>query len=243
MGYTASTFGEVAMYLANGTLLGISPPDTIKVNTWHYMEFEIVIHNTAGSIRVWVDGFPAIDVTNIDTRMFDDTDGQNVAYLGLRTDHSWQGVQIDDLYIKLGGRLGERRIETIVPNADTATKMWTPNAGTDNFSRVNESLVDMTTYVSSNQVNATDLYELQNMAATPVSIDFVQISAYANKEDAATRGLALIADLGGQQIISPTKSISTSVNRIEHGMPTKPGGGVWTKADVDALRAGARITV
>jgi hypothetical protein len=94
----------------------------------------------------------------------------------------------------------------IRPNADTATKQWTPSSGVVNYNRVNDDDGQNTaTYNQSNTLNQTDLYDCVDLSGIPVNIDYVQITCFAQKSDAGARSIGLIADVSASSCSLPTR--------------------------------------
>lgn len=224
-----------------GTQLGVSAGNVIKTNTWHYVEVEFVISDTVGRITVYVDGAQVINVTNADTN-------NAVATIDSVTFGSAGGssnsMQIDDLYFTdTAAKLGERRVETVRPAADTAQKDFTPSTGVNNSAMVDDTTADATDYVQASTVGNLDLYDMGDLSSTPATIDAVQYSVFALKTDANARNMALVGDVAGTQQQTADMVLTASANKYESVRPTKPGGGAWNAAAVAALKLGPKVTV
>lgn len=225
--------------LTAATVLATSVAAVIRQDTWHYIEAEITISDTVGVFNVYVDGEQVIALTNVDTRNGTPTT-VNKIQLGSTT----TAFLIDDLYVTdTAVRLGERRVQTLRPSADTATKNFVPSTGTSNYAMVDDVLADATDYVTGSTVGDLDLYELANIGGTPSVIDAVQIIAFAHKTDAASRNLALVADIAGTQNQSGNFALAASDMKLEYLLQAKPGGGAWDLAAVNALRIGPKVTL
>jgi hypothetical protein len=229
------------------TTLGTTAAGVMAANVWHYIEVEIVVSTTVGRITIYVDSVQKLNLT-----------GQNTANLGVGTTvdsirfASTNGgngnagfVDYDDIYIlDAATKIGERRVETLRPNADVGGSLnWTPDTGTVHFSRVNATVAQSTTFVSASAVGNLDLYDIADLSSTPATIDAVQYNVFAMKTDAAARSIATIGDLAGVQQQSPDISLPSSVGKFEYLALTKPGGGAWTATDINALRIGPKVTV
>lgn len=225
-----------------GTVLCTSAANVFALNQWHYIELEAFRHDTTGFVRLYINSVLVCSATNVDTR----TAAGVINQLACRPCGT-PGNPVnyyDDIYISDSStRLGECRVETLRPTADTATKQWTPDTGAVNFSRVNATLAQSTTYVSSGTVGNTDLYELADLTGTPSSVFAVSFSVVANKTDANTKSIAFAYDdgtlaIGADQFLGSTAIMLASPLVAN----TKPSGGAWTAALVNALKLGQRVT-
>jgi hypothetical protein len=227
-----------------GTLLGTSAAGVIISNVWHFIEMSGTFNTATGAVTLKVDGVAVITLSGVNTcgQAGSTTfDGCVIGSAGLI--QGWTAY-IDDMYfLDSNVSLGERRIEAIRPNADTATKQWTPSSGTVNYSRVNATVAQNTTYNQSNTLNQTDLYDCVDLSGIPVNIDYVQITCWAQKSDAGARSIGLIADVSATQLQSTDKALTASLVKYAFGMASKPGGGSWDASSVNGLKVGPKVTV
>lgn len=249
-GIIFDTNGSISAYRVSGdvsgTLLGSSAANVMAANTWHYVEVEFVISATVGRVTVYVDGVQKLNLTGVNTA----NGGATVTADSLRLSSTNGGngnggfIDYDDIYVvDAAAKLGERRVETLRPSADTAQKDWTPDTGTVNFSRVNDTLADGTTFVQASVVGNLDLYDIVDLSSTPAAIDAVNIIAYAQKTDATTRAIQLAAKLSATTVTSADNNLAASIARFDSLLLTKPGGGAWAATDVNALQIGPKVSV
>ncbi len=237
---TLAADGHLRLY-RNTTLLASSVAGIVITDAWHYIEIVGTIADTGGIAQVYVDGALVIDfigdTKNTANAYF------NTLYLLCPDGSGSAGISNhDDFYLTdTAVRVGERRVETIYPNADTAQKNFTPDTGATNFSRVNEVPASVADYVQSSVSNHLDLYDLGNLSDVPLAIDAVQVSALALKTDAGSRQLSLVTDLGGTQVESAASSLSQTGRNVGTILEAKPGGGAWAGADVSGLRVGPKV--
>ena len=247
------TSGEISIGRASGTVsdglgtvLGTTASNLVTLNTWCYIEMEFVISDSVGSINLYVNGTNVLSLSNVDTKANATLSTVNTLYLGDTSSTSGRGVCLyDDIYVTdTPTRLGEQRIETLYPSADTAQLQWTPSTGSNNYGTVDETLMSNTDYVSAGTVSNYDLYDFTNLSSTPTSISAITINALAQKDNAGTRAIAL-----------PVKSSSTTsdgannylaagwtvLNRIIETDPNTSTA--WTASSVNALQAGIKVTI
>jgi hypothetical protein len=238
------TGGALAAYKGAGTQMGVtSAMGVILANTWHYAEIEWAISATVGVFNVWVDGVKVIANTGLNNNAA----GANVDTIAIQCSSNGTTTIVDDFYYTTGAatRLGESRVETLRPAADTATKNWTPNSGTTNFSRVNELVCDGdTSFVSATAVATADLYTVGALSSTPANIYAVQLTAFSYKTDATTRAINLVAKSGATSSPGGNLPLPASYAKFERVLEIDPNTGAsWTAAAVNALQIGPNVAV
>ena len=248
VGWRHNSDGSISVYRMTshtaGVLLGTSPSGMLKSATWHWIDFSVTMSATVGTIDLLIDGAVALHLTAQNTGSTTTIDGIFTGSQAGGVNTTGVNTYFDDvLVIDSITPLGERRIETIRPSADTATKQWTPDSGTVNFSRVNDAQVNSATFVSASVVGNTDLYDMIDLNSAPAVIDAVQVTVFAQKTDAGSRAIAIVGDIAGTQVVSSNLTLTSSINKLSSLLLTKPGGGAWDATSVNALRAGPKVTV
>lgn len=241
------TGGAISAYRqtgdTGGTLLGSSAAGLLTINVWYYLEVEVVISTTVGRITAYLNGVQVLNLTGQNTA--NGGVGTNADLFRLASINGGQAptLDVDDLYVtNVATKLGERRVETLRPSADSSPLMWTPDTGTVHYSRVNATLAQSVTYVQGSAINDEDLYDLVNLSSSPGTVDCVQYSLFAQKTDANTRAIAVIGDVSAVTQQSGNFNLATGVLKYEYLSETKPGGGAWSAADVNNLKVGPKVT-
>ena len=216
---------------------------------YHWFELKVTIDATGGAVELRrngavlltfsgnTKGAPTGDITRVQLRSMNQNSKNRI------------DVWLDDIVIAddLGGQnddfLGDLRISTLVPTADTAQKDWTPSSGSDNFSRVAEVPPDDdTTYVASATPGDRDLYAMAPLGTTPLAIKGLQQTAVARKDDAGERALALVLKSGATVLVAPPTILGSSYAFTEAIHEQDPATGApWTAAAVDAVQAGLEV--
>lgn len=236
--------GRMFAYRGNMTTFLVQASVTLTVGVWYYIEVEYSIDTGAGYLRVFVNGSPIINFTGNTQGIAGVNTSARVGLFGSGV--SGHLMSFDDIYVSdRATRFGECRVEPLRPNGDTATKGFTPNAGVDNYARVNEVLTDGdTSYVYSSLVGAEDLYDIDNLSVTPQNIFAVQTRVVARKDDVATRVIQAGLKSGATTVYGSdfflASSYTTKVDIYEEDPNTTAA---WTKAAIDALQIGQKITV
>lgn len=234
--------------VGSSTALGTTVSGTFLVGTWHYLEVECVISDSVGRVTLYLDGEQVLNLTSQDTKAhatLSYVDNITIGYpTSFVTGISGFNISVDDIYfVNTATRLGECRIETIRPDSDYSLG-WTPDTGSVNYSRVNETLASASNYVTTNTLNARDLYGMGNLAVNPEAIYAVVAVSFAKKTDATTRGLSNSIQSNGVDSYGTTQYLNASDNRYDNIYELNPDGSVaWTYSSVNALKAGPKLVL
>lgn len=251
VGITVSSTGTISASrmssrTAAGAVLGTSASAVIALNTWHYVEIECVISDTVGVFNVYVDGASVLSLSSQDTRNGTPTTVDTISFGGgLNTSNSNGTAQIDDLYVTDSAtKLGERRVETLYPTSDVA-QGFARSTGATNYTLVDEAQVNGDTdYVQGSSVGDVDTYGLGDLSSTPSAISAVNVVAYAEKTDAASRSIALQVKSGATTSDGSNYALAASYGRFDRLLTTDPNtSAAWTASAVNALQGGPKVTV
>lgn len=214
----------------------------IVLNAWHYVELEFTIANAGGILNLYVDG-NLVSSGTYDTLITSST--VSFLYLGPINSVGTGTYLIDDLYVtNTATRLGEQRVETLYPSADTAQLQWTPSTGSNNYGTVDETLMSSTDFVSTNVLNNYDLYDFTNLSSTANTINAVTINALAQKDNVGTRTVAMPVKSGSTTSDGANNYLSLGYKLFNRVIETDPNtAAAWTVAGVNALQAGIKVTI
>jgi hypothetical protein len=210
----------------------------ISAGVWAYVEVECVISATVGVFNIYVNSVQVLALSGVNTK---NQSAGTIDQLTLFPGANTPNQLADDFYLtSVASKLGECRVETVRPSADTAQKDWTPNSGTANFSRVNEATVDGdTSYVSSSTPGQIDLYDFTDLASAPATIHAVQTTIIARKDDAATRTVRSKVKSSSTTGNGATTALSTSFASIRDIFVTDPNtSAAWTGLTFNAAQMG-----
>lgn len=230
-----------------GTLLGTSSTGFTISNTvlWYYVEVEVVISDTVGVFNVYLNGASVLSLSLQDTRNGAPTTINRVTIGSSLSSSNWAGMDFDDFYMTdTATRLGERKVETLMPSAD-GTITWTPSTGILNYAMVDEVQFSSTDYVQSSSVGSQDLYDVADLSAIPASIDAVGTFIWGSKTDAATRAITTALKSGATTSLGSDLTLASGGYLLQNRLfLTDPNtAAAWTSAAVNALQVGPKVTV
>jgi len=172
--FRLNTNGTISAFCGAGypsTLLGTTT-GSLQVNVWAYVEFKVLIHGSAGTVDVRINGVNSLSLTGKNTQAGASAIW-NVARFGYIAVSTVSTItcDIDDVVVMDGSGsfnnafIGDVTISVLNPNGAGNSTDWTPSAGS-NYQCVDEDIVnDDTDYVSSSTLNAKDLYAMEDCAA------------------------------------------------------------------------------
>jgi hypothetical protein len=235
--------------LQTGTLLATSS-QPLGAALWTFLEVKATIADSGGLVQVRLDGTQVLSFTG-DTR---NAGTAEIATVRFSNHHISSGnrhtLRLDDVYVcdTSGGRnddfLGDVKVVTLRPNADTAQVDFTPSTGSVHYALVAEAPDDDgdASYVESGTVGHKDLYGYQDLTGSPAAIMAVQVATVARKDDAGSRSLRAVLKSGATTANGTTRVLGTSYALYDGRFEVDPAtGAAWTKAGVDALQAGVEV--
>ena len=220
--------------------------------TWRHLDMQWTLGQGDGTFKLWVNDVLEINVTGLtigsaaqlnDWRIWRSEGPQGFLSGG-------DSFLLDDLVFQDGNGfalLDGHRIWQALPGSDT-TQNWTRSAGADNFALVDDPDPDAdATYLDS--VNGRDVYGWTAPTITGTIQTVVVKCLVRRPSGAETLKLGMI--LGGDELLSSaiTPASTTLWGEEWFTLTAKPGGGIWTQADLDsseiileATGTGIRVT-
>lgn len=234
--------GVSSPVLATGTTI-LSP------NAWYYLEFKAIIHDTAGSYEVRIDGVQEVALTasGVDTRN-GGTGVWNWVTVSSASNAAWY---MDDFYLcdtsgapPRNNFLGPVHVETLYPQTDAvaagSNAGLTPSTGTDHGAMVDENPPVTTDYNGSATVGVKDTYNYPPMTFTG-TIFGIQTNLYAAKTDTSGRQVCAVIRVGGSDTDGPPKPVGTTFAYASDVWSQKPDLSNWTPADIATLQVGMKV--
>lgn len=242
----ADADGALRVYLG-GAELQRSVPSIINPRRWHWLEFKVVCDNTTGSYELKVDGVSILSASGVDTQ-------SNLAYydqvmLSGVDISSAETPRFDDFFVmdSTGGVyddfIGQRRIDVIIPDDDTATVDWTTSSGSNHWELVDDlDPDDDTTYVEDTVSTNQDIWTYSALSDID-SIDALCLVTDVRVTDANTYDLTTIVKSGGTEYTANAGTISsTSYAMPERLMTVDPDtSSAWTQSGVNGVEMGVEV--
>lgn len=226
----------------NDAIIHTTGVGILTIDKWHHIGMKVTLHDSAGTIDVWVDGVNVISLTGQDTKnggtgaVFDDIMVQTT---------SSNPCKVDDFYVcnSQGSInndfLGVCRVNPLFPNADAATEEWSLSAGSDSFALVDEpDPNDDTDYIFSDVPAEITQFGLQDLTDLTAQIFGLQVTGYARKDDAGDASFRMGVESDGNTEVGADHVLSESYDTYFDVFELDPDGDVaWTPAQVNALEA------
>lgn len=247
------TDGQIRFRLGSTfATIATSSVGTIIEDTWHYVEAKVLVHASAGTVEIKVDGVTVASATGVDTQQSGTAQVTNIQLEALGGSPS---LDRQHIYICDGSGsapyntfLGFIRIVTDLPDTDGTATLWTPSTGSDNYAMIDEATPDDdTTYNLGAIVDDDDQFLFPAIAEPGVPLA-VQDFVVARKDDVGPREIALtmlsglggaVLDVGSSQALAETYKffVETRIQDPADGTPVD-----WDDStNVDAAQSGYRI--
>lgn len=238
--------GNAFTFTGAGTTLGTTAPGILLINTYAYIEVKVVIHDTAGTVTVRVNGAPVLTLTTQDTAQASSVwTAMYCANMNVGT------ADFDDLYVLDGTGsapwndfLGDCRVDARYPTAAGATTGWTPNTGA-NWAAVDDAAPDDdTTYTSAASAGLTDTFVVQDAPVAGAAIYGVQHCVSAKKTDAGAASIAPVIRHSGVDYVGADQNPGTAYAVLCTIAAMNPGtAAAWTEAGFNAAEFGYKRTL
>jgi hypothetical protein len=220
--------------------------DVEPAGTWLHYELKAVLDHTAnGALTLRRNGQILAALTGVQTRL-GATDVID-AVRAIENGGHGQRFRLDDLYVCDGAGtanndfLGQRRVRTLLPNADLQAE-WTASPAGSNAARVGEAAADDdTTHVAAAAAGPTDRYGFEDLPASVATVAGVRLSYRVRKQDAVPAETRCFIRSGATVAQGPNDAPDVTYRFFSALFPTDPAtAGAWTPAAVNALSAGVQ---
>ncbi len=227
----------------------------MTIGFWHRLEVKIVVSNTAGSIDILIDrsfGTDFSTATQVSSVFIGDTQSGAASFTdiiefisnpaaSLETEILWDDITLnDDAGTRNNTWMGDIKIQTLRPNADTAQKDMVPSEGTSNYVLVDEAPgPDISDFVTPEFALDKDLYAATDLAGTGNIINAIQVKVFAQKGSVSTATIRLLAKSGATEGASGSLTLVVARQFYSNIFETDPNtAGDWNKNTVNAVEIG-----
>lgn len=237
---TVSTTGQfqVRTGAINGTIRATSAPVLVP-GAFQHIEMKVHFNNTTGSVEIRLNGATVVNASGINL----DAQGAGLA-AQVRVG---QGVanadwSIDDMFLwDTSGSynndfIGDKKVYTLFPSADTAVADWTPDTGGVGFSRINEATPADASYIQGNDPGDVSEFEVQDLPANVSAISAVMSQSRMYKTDAGTSNVQISLLSGAAAADGADRPMTTAATYWCDVFEEDPDtSSAWTKIGVDAM--------
>jgi hypothetical protein len=236
--------GELTYARGTSTNLGTSTGAGLIQGAYQYIEVKVLLHASAGTVDIWVDGQNVLSLTGQNTM---DSAAAQITMIQIWGDNISEPA-LDDFYLLDDSgsdntdRLGEVFVETIVPDADGVTNNFTRfGGGSANWEAVDDISPpdDDTTYNHSATATDVEMYGMAALTGNIGTIFGVEASALVRKEDAGFREIQVRARSNVTEVDSASKVFGVGYRYINQIYENDPDGGTdWDETAVNAAQFG-----
>jgi len=254
----------------NGTVLFDSEDDAdnsgdpdfhaLQYNTWHWIEFRVLITDTVGEIELRVDGEVWYSETELDTKPGTPSTIDEINFATNGEEPITSGghgaiYRIADVYVVSPGGGGNETgflfpwmVDTLYPNADTAEADFTPEGGGTNVAEINDN--PQHDYDSSQNESNTATHKDRFTVTGSVPEDAfgrvmaVQVVAMAKDTlDTGIRTARVVVFENATEGVGTTLTMTESeYQALFHVFEDNPDTSLaWLMADVEAAEIGYEI--
>lgn len=234
-----------------GTELGATATPAVVAEAYQHIETIVTIDSTVGEVEVRVNGVTVLALTGVNTNPIGTGECSQVALVGYRNtgvggSPNWI-LDVDDYYCYDDSGsfnntfIGDRRVLTLFPNADTAQEDWTPSTGVDSFAMVDEADPnDDTDYIftsSSGSPGTITEFDLDNLPAGVSSVSAVQLVHRSRKTDAGVANVQLSAVSAASETAGTDRPVTEAYTYYHDVIEADPDTAApFTPSAVDALK-------
>jgi hypothetical protein len=239
------------LYTGVGSYFNVTYGGTTYTSTclitggWQSIVMKVVISETVGEITLVVDGVQGHHATNLNTGTslineltFNGGDGYFAA------------TPIDDIWVfdTTGSHsntfpVGDMVVQSLLPTADGTYQQWTPDSGSDHYSRVNEAIPDGdTSYVAATTAGYEDSYPVSSLTGIISQVHAVKTVCVARKDDVPPKLLRTLLKSGTTVSESSDLAPTTVYQEFSSIFNDDPNTSAqWTEGAVNDVELGMKV--
>jgi hypothetical protein len=206
---------------------------------WRHYEVKVVYNATTGSVIVRENGVEKINQGSLNTGTPTiTTDGVSIAQGGLSSS------KIDNVYMCDGTGsvnndfLGEKKVQTIVPDGDTSQEDWALSTGTNSYALIDDFSDEDSTYISSGTTTDKTRVTMGAISTGAVNIAGLVQTTKHKRDDATAVDMRTNLKSGATTNNGATVSMTASYTCSQEVYETDPNtGSAWTAANVNLVES------
>ena len=223
-----------------GNVTATSVNGSYSAATWHHVELQFRFAEAAGDpmIELRIDGVAVI--TNNTLRTADTSDLETLDYFNIGSNESGLTSRIDDIVVHSEANfIGEHRIGTLLPDADTVDADFTRVSGSANFEAVDEAGGPDANVLTGETAGDEDFYDIGALPWSPTTIHAVSVGVVSRTTGAPDKTQIGKIRSDGFLGTGATNTIGTTTEFNQDIFELDPDGSVaWVEAQVNALEIG-----
>lgn len=224
----------------DGVTLGTSTA-LVTANAWNHIEAKVHIDSSAGTVEVRLNGVTVLNLTGVNTNHTATGETSQVFSGSLST--YFDSVYMDDMVAwdtdgaSNNDFIGDRKVFTDFPDADTADVDWTPNSGSNRWSRISENPPDGdTSYDSSASAGDKMGVTFPDLDAQVTSVTAVILLHKSKKTDAGDCNVQLHAISGADTADGTDRPMTTAYSLYQDVFEVDPATSApWTNGGASAV--------
>ena len=242
-----TTTGAIAAYrgapnpVSSQTLLGQTSIPVLPSNAWNHVEVKVNIHDTAGTVQVYVNGILRLNLSSLDTKATSLTTCAQIGYQSSHYLHTKIYATLKDLVVwdTTGSQnndfIGDVNVYTLRPSADS-TLNWTPSTGATGYNLIDDTTTDDTDYISTS--TATDsVFELTDVPGSYVAIKALVTFARMSKSDGGAANVQVGLQSGATEDTGTNWPVTTAATYWYDVSELDPNTSTaWTPTSTNAAK-------
>lgn len=231
----------------SGTAIGVTAAPVVFAETYQHIEALVFFSQTVGTVEVRVNGVTVLSLSGVDTVNTALVECSQVVLGGGRGAGA-VSHQLDDVfaYDETGSYnnsfIGDRRVITLFPNANTATADWTAVGAASGYECIDEANPDGdTSYISATAPGTPgpiSEFGFDNLPAGISAINGVVLVEFARKTEAGVANTQWSIKSGASETAGADKPMTEIYTYRQDVFETDPASAApFTPAAVDAVLA------
>jgi hypothetical protein len=210
---------------------------------WHWIDFRVKLDPTAGEVELWADDAQVFLATGLNTIAHSGYTDVIAVSLGVQNVGA-SNTYYDDLIVYTPGtRLGDSRIETIVPNSDAGPNDGTPSTAGAHYLMVNEAQNNTSNYITVPDTSGDkEVFGTAGISSTPASVWGVGVKLLTEKTDAGSYALEPLVVSNSVEADGSAQQLVTGYGVQQTIFATDPNtSAAWTYTAVNAANIGLKV--
>lgn len=238
--------GVLELKRGGNVSLGVTSTPVIVAGAYQHVECIAFFSQTVGTFECRVNGVTVLSLSGIDTVASSLVECSQVNICGSFTGSGFSSTDcyVDDVfaYDDTGSYnntfIGDRRVLTLFPNANTSTADWTPVGAATGYECIDEANPDDdTTYITAGTTGLASQFGLQNLPAGISVVSAVVMVERARKTEAGTANTKVSLVSGASTAAGADKPLTEVYTYRQDVFQIDPATAApFTAAAVDALQ-------